>query len=219
MKHEQELLKKGGRIISRAKAGATGLVRGGDGGHAGIQRGPKWTRPPVDVEYKHPHELLGEMLAALARERVGAQRDAHAVGCGKVERGRLDGCLLEPRRPRIALAVRSAAAARDPPAGGRAQRQGGAWPRRLYVEATTALQPGDVVLFDNLQTQHSVTPTDAYAVAGRRRLMTRTASPAGSTKTSHPSTSVCVTTYPTENVLISKRSCRSCTPPESTPRT
>lgn len=34
---------------------------------------------------------------------------------------------------------------------------------------------GDVVLFDNLQTQHSVTPTAAYSVKGARRLMTRTA--------------------------------------------
>jgi len=36
-------------------------------------------------------------------------------------------------------------------------------------------QAGDVVLWDNLQTQHSVTPTDAYVVKGQRRLMTRTA--------------------------------------------
>ena len=37
-------------------------------------------------------------------------------------------------------------------------------------------KPGDVVVFDNVQTQHSVTPTDAYAtVDGMRRLMTRTA--------------------------------------------
>ena len=40
--------------------------------------------------------------------------------------------------------------------------------------------PGDVALWDNLQTQHSVTPTDVYATvagtrAGSRRLMTRTA--------------------------------------------
>ena len=34
---------------------------------------------------------------------------------------------------------------------------------------------GDVVLWANLETQHSVTPTDAYAVGGMRRLMTRTA--------------------------------------------
>jgi len=45
-----------------------------------------------------------------------------------------------------------------------------------------AWQPGDVVLFDNLSTMHSVTPTHAYggakgyaAVEGERRLMTRTA--------------------------------------------
>ena len=37
--------------------------------------------------------------------------------------------------------------------------------------------PGDVLFFDNLQMQHSVTPTDAYAGGGSfaRRLMTRTA--------------------------------------------
>lgn len=34
---------------------------------------------------------------------------------------------------------------------------------------------GDVVLWDNLATQHSVTPTDAYSRPGLRRLMTRTA--------------------------------------------
>ena len=35
---------------------------------------------------------------------------------------------------------------------------------------------GDVVVFDNLMTQHSVTPTDAYTDdSGVRRLMTRTA--------------------------------------------
>ena len=45
-----------------------------------------------------------------------------------------------------------------------------------------AWQPGDVVLFDNLSTMHSVTPTHAYggvkgyaAVECERRLMTRTA--------------------------------------------
>ena len=37
-------------------------------------------------------------------------------------------------------------------------------------------RPGDVIVFDNLMTQHSVTPTDAYTtVKGVRRLMTRTA--------------------------------------------
>ena len=45
-------------------------------------------------------------------------------------------------------------------------------PHLLHVDWA----PGDVVLFDNLQTQHSVTPTDAYATTkGARRLMTRTA--------------------------------------------
>ena len=39
-------------------------------------------------------------------------------------------------------------------------------------------RPGDLVVFDNLQTQHSVTPTDAYTKKGMRRLMTRTAMPA-----------------------------------------
>ncbi len=50
-------------------------------------------------------------------------------------------------------------------------------PPHLQVISWSA---GDVVLWDNLRTQHSVTPTDAYAVAGRRRLMTRTAVPPGS---------------------------------------
>ena len=37
-------------------------------------------------------------------------------------------------------------------------------------------RPGDVIVFDNLMTQHSVTPTDTYTtVKGVRRLMTRTA--------------------------------------------
>ena len=36
-------------------------------------------------------------------------------------------------------------------------------------------RPGDVVIWANLQTQHSVTPTNAYSIPGQRRLMTRTA--------------------------------------------
>ena len=36
-------------------------------------------------------------------------------------------------------------------------------------------RPGDFVIFDNLATQHSVTPTNAYTASGHRRLMTRTA--------------------------------------------
>lgn len=59
----------------------------------------------------------------------------------------------------------------------------------LLAPATTAerillvdWRPGDVVLFDNLLTQHSVTPTDAYSGDVRqRRRMTRTAmQPTGS---------------------------------------